>query len=80
MSKFIRLYKSKRTPITGDIFTLAAYNYSEDNDIKDNTGKEVEAALDLTDANTVARIKDEMAENVAISLPEIAAKNLDVSL
>ena len=38
MSKFIRLYKSKRTPITGDIFTLAAYNYSEDNDIKDNTG------------------------------------------
>tara|TARA_R100000315_G_C5235578_1_gene147472 strand:+ start:4496 stop:5578 length:1083 start_codon:yes stop_codon:yes gene_type:complete len=33
MSKFIRLYDSKYTPITGDMFTLEAINYSEDPDI-----------------------------------------------
>jgi hypothetical protein len=44
MSNFIRLYDSKYTPITGDVFVLKAYYYSEDNDIKDTTGSYLQTA------------------------------------
>tara|TARA_R110002012_G_scaffold46992_1_gene123498 strand:- start:557 stop:1597 length:1041 start_codon:yes stop_codon:yes gene_type:complete len=38
MNKFVKLYDSKTTPITGDVFTIVIRNYSEDSDIKDITG------------------------------------------
>ena len=38
MSKLIRLYQSNMFPVTGDVFTILAHFYSEDNDIKDTTG------------------------------------------
>ena len=46
MNKFIRLYDSKFTPITGDIFTLVRHYYSEDNDIKDITGNNITKKTD----------------------------------
>lgn len=41
MSKFIKLFAAKDTPLTGDIFILKAYYYSEDPDTKDTTGDNI---------------------------------------
>jgi hypothetical protein len=38
MSKLIKLNRSNMRPLTGDIFTVITSFYSEDNDIKDETG------------------------------------------
>ena len=43
MNKFIKLYNSRTTSITGDIFTVIKRNYSEDNDVKDITGNYITA-------------------------------------
>ena len=56
------------------------FDYENFDRIADDTDKTIEEALDLTDADTVSRIKDDMAENIGISLPQVAAKNLDMSL
>ena len=49
-------------------------------EIKNADGGTHLEALDLSDAGTVEKIKQEMAENVGVSLPQIAARNLDISL
>ena len=59
MSKFIKLFAAKDPPLTGDVFILAAYNYSEDNDVKDTTGdfavtaEEGKANVDTFNANDI---------------------------
>ena len=45
MSRFIKLFAAKDTPLTGDIFILKAYNYSEDPDVK-NTSADVNPTTD----------------------------------
>ena len=49
MSKFIRLYDSKSTPLTGDMFTIVTKYFSEDPDILDTTGSSYISAEEAQD-------------------------------